>query len=434
MIEKQLHFYPRHSGQIAVFGDPARFKWIYAGRKWRKTSGSVRPAVMAAMKGKHGFWGSPSADQTKLGWEECKKATWEVATSYESFPHRLEFIGGGQIVFETLSVSAAEFSRGGNWDFFIIDEAAQLVPYVWPEIIFPILAAKPDSWANLMTTPRGQNWFWQEWTKAQARPDSKAWQIPALGVEVVGDKLVRKPHPLENPFYPFSGALDMFNTLPREIFNQEFLAQIIEGEGLVFRNVDACCCLSESDRPDPAGTILGVDLGKHQDFTVIFGLNPRGEEVYFDRFNTIDWVLQEQRIISACKWLGAPIVLDSTGLGDPVFDALYSRGVPVRPYKFTSASKDALIRNLSVDFDRKELRLIDRDVVKNELKSFAYEQRPNGGFSYSAPEGMHDDCVTALALADWGRRNLNIDTQILGIEDIIPEMIPVEIGSLVGWK
>jgi hypothetical protein len=389
---------------------------------------------MAAMKGKQGFWGSPSADQTKLGWEEAKKATREVATPYESFPHRLEFIGGGQIVFETLSVTAAEFSRGGNWDFFIIDEAAQLVPYVWPEIIFPILAAKPDSWANLMTTPRGQNWFWQEWTKAHARPDSKAWQIPALGVEVVGDKLVRKPHPLENPFYPFSGALDMFDTLPREIFNQEFLAQIIEGEGLVFRNVDACCCLSESDRPNPSDTILGVDLGKHQDFTVIFGLNPRGEETYFDRFNQIDWVLQEERIVSAARLLSAPVVLDSTGLGDPVYDALVSKGLSVYPYKFTSESKGILIRNASVHFDRKEPRLVNRDLVKSEFKSFAYEQKPGGGFTYNAPEGMHDDIVIGFTLADWGRTNLNIYTQVLGIEDIIPDMKPVEIGSLVGWK
>jgi hypothetical protein len=405
MLTKQLHFYPRHPGQIAVFDDPARFKWIYAGRKWRKTSGTVRPAVLAAMKGKHGFWGSPSADQTGLGWEESKKATREVAKPFESFPHRLEFIGGGTIIYETLSTSAAEFSRGGNWDFFVIDEAAQLAPFVWQEIILPIMASRPDSWANLMTTPRGMNWFWQEWVKAKTKPDSKAWQIPALGIEIQDRTLVRKPHPLENPFYPLEGAQTLFDNTPLETFRQEFLAEIIEGEGLVFRNVDTCCVLTTEDKPDPAGTILGVDLGKHQDFTVIFGLNPAGQETYFDRFNQIDWVLQEERIVSASQVMQAPVILDSTGLGDPVFDALVSKGIEVYPYKFTSESKGKLIRTLSVDFDRKEPRLVDREVVKGELKSFAYEQKPVGGFTYSAPEGMHDDTVTALGLSNWGRKN-----------------------------
>lgn len=34
----------------------------------------------------------------------------------------------------------------------------------------------------------------------------------------------------------------------------------------------------------------------------------------------------------------------------------------------------------------------------NELEIFGYEQRRDGSFRYSAPEGYHDDCVISLAL------------------------------------
>jgi len=37
------------------------------------------------------------------------------------------------------------------------------------------------------------------------------------------------------------------------------------------------------------------------------------------------------------------------------------------------------------------------------MKRFEYTVSPTGGISYSAPGGYHDDCVMALALANWGR-------------------------------
>jgi len=41
-------------------------------------------------------------------------------------------------------------------------------------------------------------------------------------------------------------------------------------------------------------------------------------------------------------------------------------------------------------------------VIVSELDVFAYEYTRTG-VRYSAPDGMHDDCVMALALAVYGR-------------------------------
>lgn len=40
----------------------------------------------------------------------------------------------------------------------------------------------------------------------------------------------------------------------------------------------------------------------------------------------------------------------------------------------------------------------------NELESFEYEYTRTG-VRYTAPEGMHDDCVMALALAVYAKNN-----------------------------
>jgi hypothetical protein len=41
----------------------------------------------------------------------------------------------------------------------------------------------------------------------------------------------------------------------------------------------------------------------------------------------------------------------------------------------------------------------------DELAAFEYEILPSGRVRYSAPDGMHDDCVIALALAFWNLKN-----------------------------
>jgi hypothetical protein len=37
----------------------------------------------------------------------------------------------------------------------------------------------------------------------------------------------------------------------------------------------------------------------------------------------------------------------------------------------------------------------------NELKLYGYKTTSSGNVQYGAPEGYHDDCVVALALAAW---------------------------------
>jgi hypothetical protein len=95
--------------------------------------------------------------------------------------------------------------------------------------------------------------------------------------------------------------------------------------------------------------------------------------------------------------------LDSTGVGDGVYDRLDAAGVPVQPVVFTSESKQRLVIALSNAMEKREIAFPDDAVLRGELEAFAYDELPSGKFRYGAPEGLHDDCVMALALAVWGR-------------------------------
>jgi len=73
----------------------------------------------------------------------------------------------------------------------------------------------------------------------------------------------------------------------------------------------------------------------------------------------------------------------------------------VEGYSFSSSSKQRLMEGLAVAIQHGEIRY-PQGVIVSELDAFAFEYTRTG-VKYSAPSGMHDDCVMALSLAVYGR-------------------------------
>ena len=138
---------------------------------------------------------------------------------------------------------------------------------------------------------------------------------------------------------------------------------------------------------------FGIDLAKSFDYTVIVGLDADCNVCYLDRFQT-DW----QNVIQKIKDLkqGVPIAIDSTGVGDPIGEEV-ARGRYVDLVKFTSQSKQQMMEGLAMKIQQLDIGFPD-GVIRDELDNFEYIYTRTG-VKYSAPTGMHDDCVCALALA-----------------------------------
>lgn len=262
------------------------------------------------------------------------------------------------------------------------------------DFIRPILAEN-GGWAIFDYTPRGMNHGWKLLQQAK-REDS--WFYQVLTVEdtgVIPDDVLEQEK----------------RQMPEDLFYQEYYCRFIEGAGRVFRNIDNCIYNDkyepELDRRfiiDHHRTYrLGVDLAKHQDFTVITAIDLTTFKVFIaERFNQIDYPLQKSRITSQhFRFNGAAITIDSTGVGEPIYDDLSADHIPVTGYKFTEQSRRDLLTNLQILLEQEIIKIPNDEILLDELRSFQYELSDSGRVKMVVPDGLHDDMVMSLALAVW---------------------------------
>ncbi|MCB0246697.1 MAG: hypothetical protein KDI12_25020, partial [Anaerolineae bacterium] len=150
-----------------------------------------------------------------------------------------------------------------------------------------------------------------------------------------------------------------------------------------------------------------VDWGKHNDFTVLAVVDMQTNELcYLDRFNQIDYAVQTSRLKAlASRFQPVTIIAESNAMGEPIIEQLQRDGLPVQAFKTTNATKTAVIDALAMAFEQGAIRILNDPVLVGELQAYEMERLPSGMLRYSAPEGMHDDTVIALALAWSGVSN-----------------------------
>lgn len=306
---------------------------------------------------------------------------------------RIAWLSGGVMAFKT--ADNPENLRGESVGQGVMDEAARCKRETWEDVLSPALSVTGGRFM-FISTPKGRNWFYEMWTRGQdrqANPRFESWKFPSS----------------DNPLISAEHIEHARQTLPTAIFDQEYMAEFLEDSAGVFRNLTACIDKTLKREPPVPGRAYcgGLDLAKHVDFTVLTILDDRGRQVYWNRFNKLDWPYQKRLIIDAVKQYNARLLMDSTGVGDPIFDDLRETGLDVDGYKFTNDSKKKLVESLMLAFEQANILIMDEPIQLNELQIFEYEMSPSGLISYNAPEGYHDDCVFALALANWARQSIS---------------------------
>jgi hypothetical protein len=329
--------------------------------------------------------------------ERGKEALREIAGDFVRFlgrtPSRAEFTGPfGPVRIWFLSAENPENIRGYGFRGVVVDEAAVIPPDVWNYILRPTIG-QTMGWAVFISTPKGRNWFYDLFTRGQDphEPDYVAFQFPSS----------------DSPYFPSLEWEDARRTLPSDVFCQEYEAQFLEDSAGVFRNVESCLFpLASLTREDRAGAVvIGCDVAKHTDFTVLLAMNQRsGRCLEMERFNQLDWPIQKSRILDfSRKWHGR-LILDATGAGDPVYDDLARRHSNIEPFKFSARSKVELVQRLIVAIEQQKVGWPKEwEVLTNEIRRYEYDISARGHISYNAPSGFHDDCVMALALANHRR-------------------------------
>jgi hypothetical protein len=305
---------------------------------------------------------------------------------------------------------------GAGVDFAVLDEAAIMAKGVWETIVRPTLMDRAGG-ALLISTPRGRNWFYYLWERGQdADHDGyKSWRFPSSA----------------NPFLPESEIEEMKHSMPLVVYQQEVLADFISSAGSVFRfNPD----IIVDKIPAKGHIVVGIDLAKSQDFTVLSAARaidnmPCG----YDRFNDIAWVAQRNRIKNFVKRLyrqgatSVTLVVDSTGVGDPIAEELENDGYDVVPINFSKPTiKQSMVIQLSKDFEDGLVRL-DKSERISEFENYTYKVTDAGKWTYSAPEGQHDDCVSAKMMCHWGIVQEGMPNIVqIGVDDSDTDAPPVK--------
>jgi phage FluMu gp28-like protein len=183
---------------------------------------------------------------------------------------------------------------------------------------------------------------------------------------------------------------DAKRTLPERVFNELYLADASDDGSNPFGIPSIKQCTFELSK-EPA-VCYGIDLAKSYDYAVIIGLDRFQNVCHFERWQS-DWGATKRKIMDLPK---LPMAIDSTGVGDPIVEEI-QKTHPVEAFQFTSRSKQQIMEGLAVQIQQRKLTFPEGHIV-DELETFEYIYTRNG-VKYSAPEGMHDDCVCALALA-----------------------------------
>lgn len=191
---------------------------------------------------------------------------------------------------------------------------------------------------------------------------------------------------------------DAQNILPEPVFRELYLAEASDDGGNPFGISSIESCITNMSKEKPV--YWGIDLAKSQDYTVIIGLDMNGRVSYFDRFQQ-SWESTERTILQTMN--GETCYVDSTGVGDPIVERLQKNLSNFHGYKFSSPSKQRLMEGLQLAIHNKEIGFPEGTITQ-ELLSFEYQYTRTGA-TYSAPTGLHDDCVMALSLAVYGKDN-----------------------------
>lgn len=373
--------------QAAILNSTARFTVTAAATKVGKTASHIVWLFEEALKCKDNqsvWWVAPTAGQAKIAFDRMK---------VQISDRNLFTANETNKVITLITGAKIEFKTGEKPDNLYGDD-------VYAAVFDEFTRAREAAWFALRSTltstggkckfignVRGRkNWGYKLGLRAKSGEDPNYEYFKITAYDAAASGMLTKDG---RPF--LEEIEDAKRDLPELVFNELYLAEASE-EGsnpFGFDYINKCIYPISTN---PA-VCFGIDLAKKRDYTVIIGLDRFGQVCHFDRFQK-DWRQTTQDILNLPY---APIAIDSTGVGDPIGEDIASKRDSVELFQFTSRSKQQIMEGLSYAIQKREI-FFPEGIIKDELEAFEFEYTRTGVF-YSAPEGMHDDCVCALALA-----------------------------------
>lgn len=378
-----------HDGQLAVLADQSRHRVVACGRRWGKSFVGLTALFECILTGGRAWWVSPTDGQAAKVYEQAVNSLFRLLQSHSDTAMTIKMANGGTVQF--VSAATADNLRGEGLDLVVLDEAAFMPDGFWSKIIQPMLLGRQGR-ALFLSSPNGRNWFWKL-TKTRG----KAYSFHHYPTST-------------NPLISTAELEQIREEVPERIWREEYEAEFLEDSAAVFRNISAA--IEDSAPPLlPGGNyVAGLDWGRMNDETALITIEAgEGRVIDIDHFTGVSFEIQRGRVQAAFdRWNHRKIVSETNSIGQPNLEALQSAGLPVSGFTTTARSKPHLIDDLTLALERGHLKIPRHQKLIDQLEAYECQRRADGGYSYSAPPGGHDDLVIALALAWNAAKNTSI--------------------------
>lgn len=376
--------YPK---QRDAFFNDKRYSLCEATTKAGKTVGGMTWLVERGLRGIAGqnrWWVAPTIKQAKIAYKRIKRG----------LPRDMIRCWETDRIIELPSLTLLHFLSGDDPDGLygedvfdaVIDEASRCREEAFHAVRSTV--THTGGFIRMIGNVKGrQNWFYRMARRAEGGdPDMHYSKITAADAVAAGIVSAREIE-------------DARRNLPEHIFRELYMAEPSDDGGNPFGLKAIGECVAPLSRAQVK--IWGIDLAKSHDWVVCIGLDQDGQTAVVERWQS-PWPETKARIRSLVGMTKAYV--DSTGVGDPIVDDLQRNGHSnYEGFKFTAPSKQMLMEGLAAAIQERSVRFPE-GVVRLELETFEYQYNRTG-VRYSAPEGLHDDCVCALALAVHHRRH-----------------------------
>jgi len=369
--------------------------------------------------GLYGVWIGPTYLKCKIGYRYVKAMLPDIP-GVNCIDSKLEihFPNGSFLKF--LHGRDAETTvEGEAIDAFVIDESGKQKKQLWFSLFTTITQTRGKG--IITGTPRGFNWYYEEFRKAKAGDPFYVWvQLETTCNPYVSKKSIEQAKRL----------------LPPNLYEQYYLAKFVSASSVfssLHKMFDASLKVERTARfwvhPDAElrklDTVTGWDIAKQRDYSVFFTVNTEGNVVGYARFRRIPYDAQVDRLAFYLnKFFGESdrsVRYDATGVGSAITDLISQKDIDAAftPVVFSNKSKQDMVTRTSMAIEMDWLKCPRIEQIEHEFGSLEVTVTKSGLFSYAAPDGEHDDVVMAAML---GVSGAYVDAQMEETEKMMSDL------------
>jgi len=377
-----------------------------AGTKTGKTFGSSTWFIQEALieDGLYCAWIAPTYLKARIGyryvkamlpdheWFRCIDGRLEIHLANGSF---LKFLHGRD---------AEVTVEGEAIDRFVIDEAGKINKQVWFSLFTTI--TQTLGYGIVTGTPRGFGWYYDVWKKGKnGDPFFHSIRLPTEA----------------SPFVKPEAIVNAQRLLPKYLFDQYYRAVFVTN-GSVFGDLGIMWdpdfetmpgmvkfWIHPNDKERDTVIIHGMDVAKKRDYTVVYSVNDRGKLVGYCRYRHVPYPQQAHRLkLYLTKFFSGNeadnfLHYDATGVGTAFGDILVEElgdiDISLNPVTFTNKKKAEMVTRMTLAIEQGWHKAPRIEDIEHEFGTYEVSVTKTGMHSYSAPEGEHDDIVSAAIMA-----------------------------------